>query len=117
MRVRACTTENRRFGPTKHPQLLLGDPLSRGFGFLPVLGTLFGSMCLSAILVISIVVIVSVPSHVGINCWHRQSRLPAILLFPLFWHPHTWGWIADTQQIDSVSCPFDSAMSVRRRDV
>ena len=51
------------------------------FGFLPVSGTLFGGMCLSAMLVISIVaVIVSAPSYVGINCWHGQRRLLVILL-------------------------------------
>ena len=40
-----------------------------------------------------------------------------MVLFPFFWHPNTWGWIADTQQTDSLSCLFACAMFVGRRDV
>ena len=56
-------------------------------------------------------------AYIGMNCWHRQSRLPAILLFLFFWHSHMRGWIADTQQVNSLSCPFACATFVGRRNV
>ena len=39
---------------------------------------------------------------------------PTVKLCP---HPHTWGWIADTQHIISSSCSSGCAMFVGRRDV
>ena len=65
-----------------------------------------------------IAVIFSAPTHVGDEVLAQAlSRLPAISLFLFFWHPRTWGWMADTQEINSLCCPFACAMFVGRGDV